>query len=165
MYYTYLGSPLGDLLLAGDERGLALVHWHDTSPGADWERVPDAFPKAREQLTAYFEGTLRDFDLALAPRGSAFQRAVWAALTEIPYGETSTYGAIARQLGVPNGARAVGLANGQNPLPIIVPCHRVIGSDGSLTGYGGGLPIKRFLLELEASHSGLFALDPFSGGR
>lgn len=158
MRYTYLDSPLGELVLAGDDDGLAIVDWEHTTPGPDWEHVPDAFPEARAQLTAYFAGTLRDFDLALAPRGSRFQRAVWTALTHIPYGETTTYGAIATEVGMLNGARAVGAANGQNPLPIIVPCHRVIGANGSLTGYGGGLPIKRFLLELEASHSGLFSL-------
>ncbi|HEX3588662.1 MAG TPA: methylated-DNA--[protein]-cysteine S-methyltransferase [Pseudonocardiaceae bacterium] len=158
MRYTYLDSPLGELVLAGDDDGLAIVDWEHTRPAPDWEHVPDAFPEASAQLTAYFAGTLRDFDLALAPRGSRFQRAVWTALTHIPYGETTTYGAIAAEVGMLNGARAVGAANGQNPLPIIVPCHRVIGANGSLTGYGGGLPMKRFLLELEASHSGLFSL-------
>jgi methylated-DNA-[protein]-cysteine S-methyltransferase len=161
MRYTYAESPLGDLLLIGDDDGLThLYRQAGPKPGhvrPGWERGDDAFTDVCEQLAEYFAGTRQDFDLRLNPRGSAFQQRVWAALTEIPYGETTTYGRIAKQLGKSSlGARAVGLANGKNPIPIIVPCHRVIGADRSLTGYGGGLPAKQFLLSLEASHSGLF---------
>lgn len=161
MIYTYLDSPLGDLLLIGDGGALAGLYMQTTRypvrVGADWTRDDAAFAEARTQLREYFAGTRREFGLRLNARGSAFQKRVWAALLEIPYGETTSYGTIAARLGVPEGARAVGLANGQNPISIIVPCHRVIGADGSLTGYGGGLPAKQFLLTLEASHSGLFA--------
>jgi methylated-DNA-[protein]-cysteine S-methyltransferase len=162
MRYTYTGSPVGELLLAGDDDGLAELylstsrHFDRVQP--DWVRADDAFDDVREQLAGYFTGTRTEFDLPLNPRGSAFQRRVWAALLEIPYGETTSYGAIATDLGMPKGARAVGLANGQNPMSIIVPCHRVIGAKGSLTGYGGGLPAKRFLLSLETASVGLFAL-------
>jgi methylated-DNA-[protein]-cysteine S-methyltransferase len=109
-----------------------------------------------QQLTLYFEGKLRQFDLRLAPRGTPFQLQVWRALCDIPYGQTRSYGEIARRIGTPS-ARAVGLANGSNPIAIIIPCHRVIGSNGSLTGYGGGLPIKRALLELERGERTLFS--------
>ena len=108
-----------------------------------------------EQLTAYFAGELDTFDLPLAPRGTPFQRTVWAALQEIPYGETTSYGELAEQIGRPNAARAVGLANGKNPIGIIVPCHRVVGSGGDLTGYGGGLARKQYLLDFERAGAGL----------
>jgi methylated-DNA-[protein]-cysteine S-methyltransferase len=115
-------------------------HWHD-----------DAEPlrETARQLRAYFAGELEAFDLALAPQGTLFQLAVWNRLCEIPYGETISYGELARRMGKPNASRAVGLANGANPIPIVIPCHRVIGSNGKLTGYGGGLPIKEKLLGLE----------------
>ena len=118
---------------------------------AGWELNDDAFPDAVEQLAAYFAGELTDFDLNLELAGTAFQRRVWAALQTIPYGETRSYGEIAIQIGAPGASRAVGLANGRNPIGIIVPCHRVIGASGDLTGYGGGLDRKRALLELEKS--------------
>jgi O-6-methylguanine DNA methyltransferase len=111
---------------------------------------------ATEQLQAYFAGQRRDFDLPLDLAGTAFQRSVWRALLDIPYGETRSYGFVAQAIGAPKAVRAVGAANGSNPIPIVVPCHRVIGAGGSLTGYGGGLALKRFLLELEARHSHLF---------
>jgi methylated-DNA-[protein]-cysteine S-methyltransferase len=161
MDYTYFDSPLGALLLVGDSAGMSGLYLptgkHPVTPAADWTRDDRTLPAAREQLGEYFAGGRREFELRLNPRGSAFQRRVWAALTEIPYGETTSYGKLAASIGVPDGARAVGLANGQNPISIIVPCHRVIGANGSLTGYGGGLPAKQWLLSHEAAHSGLFA--------
>jgi len=118
-------------------------------PGPAWQRDATPFAEALRQLRAYFAGDLHTFSLALAPAGTPFQRRVWDALLEIPYGATASYRDIAIAIGKPSAVRAVGLANGRNPIPIIIPCHRVIGSDGSLTGYGGGLDVKRFLLELE----------------
>lgn len=106
--------------------------------------------RTRAQLEEYFAGARREFELPLDPRGTDFQRSVWRRLLQIPYGETTTYGALARELGDPGASRAVGLANGSNPIPIVIPCHRVIGANGSLTGFGGGLPIKQALLELES---------------
>jgi methylated-DNA-[protein]-cysteine S-methyltransferase len=146
-------SPIGRLLLAADGAGLVRVHFqagpHPLQPAATWRHEAAPLAQAAGQLAEYFAGTRRDFELPLAPRGTAFQLAVWRALQGIPYGETVSYGELARRLGAPSAARAVGLANGANPLAIIVPCHRVIGADGSLTGFGGGLPIKRALLALE----------------
>jgi methylated-DNA-[protein]-cysteine S-methyltransferase len=161
MRYSHLPSPLGDLLLVADEHGLRALYLPTgrEHPGvqAGWVRDDRALAPAREQLAEYFAGQRRVFDLSLAAAGSRWQHRVWAALCEIGYGETASYGQLARELGVPNGARAVGLANGQNPISIIVPCHRVIGANGALTGYGGGLPAKQWLLSHEAAHSGLFA--------
>ena len=116
-------------------------------------RRNDAFKPVKQQLAAYFAGELTDFNLVLAPKGTDFQLAVWAALEKIPYGETCSYGDIANRIGKPDASRAVGAANGQNPLPIVIPCHRVIGSNGSLTGFGGGLDCKQFLLRLEQTHA------------
>ncbi|WP_019904449.1 methylated-DNA--[protein]-cysteine S-methyltransferase [Methylobacterium sp. 77] len=151
--YTILPSPIGPLVLAGAAEGLACIGFPAgkgmVTPGADWQRDEAAFPEARAQLGAYFDGRLTRFDLALAPRGTPFQRAVWQALTEIPPGETISYGELARRIGRPSASRAVGAANGANPLPIVVPCHRVIGASGALTGFAGGLDTKRFLLALE----------------
>jgi methylated-DNA-[protein]-cysteine S-methyltransferase len=155
LYWHELDSPVGRLLLAGD--GESLIHVcfqtgpRPRQPAKDW--VVDAAPFRRviAQLGEYFAGKRRQFDLPLAPRGTEFQRRVWRALREIPYGQTVSYGELARRIGKPSASRAVGLANGANPLPIIVPCHRVIGADGSLTGFGGGLPIKRTLLALEGA--------------
>ncbi len=153
MRYTMHASPIGELLLAGEDDVLALLGFPSGSmarrPEPDWRRDDAAFAVAREQLDAYFAAELRDFDLPLAPRGTAFQLQVWQALRAIPYGSTCTYAALASAIGKPSAMRAVGNANGRNPLPIIVPCHRVIGRDGSLTGFGGGLPTKAFLLALE----------------
>jgi methylated-DNA-[protein]-cysteine S-methyltransferase len=165
MRYARIDSPLGELVLVGDENGVALLHLPDDSTpleiSPEWIHDDEAMPDVRRQLAEYFAGTRTEFDVPLNPTGSEFQLRVWQALTEIPYGETASYGDIAHRLGIAAypGARAVGRANGQNPIPIIVPCHRVIGADGSLTGYGGGLAAKRLLLSLEASHSGLFAID------
>lgn len=155
VYYSCMESPLGELLLAGDGHSLQRLELpaERSRPPSDWLRRNDAFREARRQLQAYFDGDLTRFRLPLAPQGSEFQRRVWEALMEIPYGETRSYADIARRIGQPTAVRAVGAANGRNPLPIIVPCHRVIGSDGKLVGFGGGLPAKAKLLELEQSRS------------
>jgi methylated-DNA-[protein]-cysteine S-methyltransferase len=152
IHYRTIDSPIGPLALAGRGRVLTNLRMVDQTyePNRnDW--VPDdrAFPDAVEQLEAYFAGERNDFDLELSLAGSEFQRRVWQALLTIPYGETRSYGQVAEQVGATGAARAVGLANGRNPIAIIVPCHRVIGASGSLTGYGGGLDRKRSLLELE----------------
>ncbi|KQO64365.1 cysteine methyltransferase [Methylobacterium sp. Leaf87] len=156
--YTMLASPIGPLLLGGTDDGLACIGFPSgkgaVTPGADWHRNDAAFAEARAQLTAYFDGRLTRFDLALAPRGTPFQLTVWQALTEIPPGETISYGELARRIGRPSASRAVGAANGANPLPIVVPCHRVIGASGALTGFAGGVETKRFLLALEGGPAG-----------
>ena len=148
MDYSWIESPVGDLLVARNEHGLTSISFRGT-PHDDWTRNDAAFEDARVQFTAYFAKQLRTFDLPLAPRGTPFQLDVWRALRAIPYGETRSYRQIALIVGKPEAVRAVGAANGANPLPIVVPCHRVIGSNGSLTGFGGGLAAKRFLLDLE----------------
>jgi methylated-DNA-[protein]-cysteine S-methyltransferase len=157
--HTDIPSPLGPLRLVGDGETLAGLHMdaHRHGPGpTGWgDRRDEAFTAAKAQLAAWFAGELETFDLPLAPAGTPFQRRVWDALLEIPYGTTTTYGDLARRLGDPKAVRAVGLANGRNPIPIIIPCHRVVGADGSLTGYGGGLERKRWLLHHEAAHAGL----------
>jgi len=149
--YTYVPSPIGTLLLTSDGAALTglLMEPHRIEEG--WVRSDDAapFPDARRQLAAYFEGSLREFDLPLAPSGTAFQARVWEELLRIPYGRTLSYGQLASRIGKPGAARAVGLANGRNPIAVIVPCHRVIGADGSATGYGGGLERKAVLLGIE----------------
>jgi methylated-DNA-[protein]-cysteine S-methyltransferase len=150
---TEVPSPLGPLLLAADHSGLRHIDFmngrHEVRPNPSWRHDASPFGEAVRQLQAYFAGQLETFDLALSPQGTPFQLAVWRLLCEIPYGQTISYGELARRLGNPNAARAVGLANGSNPIPIVIPCHRVIGSNGKLTGYGGGLPIKEKLLALE----------------
>jgi methylated-DNA-[protein]-cysteine S-methyltransferase len=150
-----IDSPVGPLTIAGDGRVVSHLRMEDqTHPpsGRDtWVEDDTAFPEAVEQLREYFAGERTSFDLELAPVGTEFQRRVWKALEEIPYGETRSYGELAAAVGSPGAARAVGLANGRNPIGIIVPCHRVIGANGSLTGYGGGLERKHVLLELERS--------------
>jgi methylated-DNA-[protein]-cysteine S-methyltransferase len=159
MKYTYIDSPLGRLQVTRDEGGVTGLDLptarYPRQIRDDWERDDAAFDDVRAQLSEYFAGTRQQFDLPLNARGNAFQHAVWQVLTEIPYGETTSYGKVAAAVGHPDGARAVGVANGQNPIPIIVPCHRVIGADGSLIGYGGGLSTKRWLLDHEAHHAGL----------
>ncbi|MGE0361717.1 MAG: methylated-DNA--[protein]-cysteine S-methyltransferase [Vicinamibacterales bacterium] len=153
MEYTTLDSPIGPLLVAGDRTALRLLWFvrgrHVATPDPDWIESPATFRDAAAQLAAYFAGRLRAFDLPVEPAGTPFQRRVWRALLDIPYGETESYGALARRLGDPKAVRAVGLANGANPIAIVIPCHRVIGANGSLIGYGGGLPTKRALLDLE----------------
>jgi len=151
MIHTIADSPIGPLLLAGDDAGLRFLYMAPHAPDPSWRRDDSALREPAEQLEQYFAGERTAFDLQLAPQGTAFQQRVWAALLTIPFGQTTTYGAIARELGDPRAVRAVGLANGRNPISIVVPCHRVIGSDGSLTGYGGGLERKRALLAHEAA--------------
>ena len=156
LQFRTIDSPVGPLTLAGKGQRLMHLRMVDQTyePSHDgWVPDDDAFPEAVEQLEAYFAGDRTDFELELALVGTQFQRWVWAALQTIPYGETRSYGEIAQQIGSPGAFRAVGLANGHNPIGIIVPCHRVIGSNGSLTGYGGGLDRKRALLELEKSRT------------
>jgi methylated-DNA-[protein]-cysteine S-methyltransferase len=151
--HTVMDSPLGELTLVAE--GGALVglyfdkHRHQPRPAAWGERVDDGFERATSQLREYFARQRTEFDLELAPEGTDFEQRVWTLLRAIPYGRTRSYGDLASDLGDPGLARAVGTANGRNPISVIVPCHRVIGADGSLTGYGGGLDRKRFLLRLE----------------
>ena len=153
--YDVVPAPIGRLIVASDGDAVAGVWMANASPSDEhWarQRGSDAMlAETRRQLTAYFAGTLRDFDLPLAPNGTEFQRRVWTALTKIPYGETISYADLARRIQSAAAIRAVGAANGRNPIPIIVPCHRVIGSDGSLTGFGGGLDRKRWLLAHEGA--------------
>lgn len=154
MIYTTFDTPIGELLLAGDGRALQRLSMQSAPrPVAidpRWQRDDRPFAGPREQLEQYFDGARREFDVELDLVGNRFELRVWNALLEIPYGETASYGQIATALGEPAAARAVGLANARNPVALIVPCHRVIGADGSLTGYGGGLERKQFLLDLEA---------------
>jgi methylated-DNA-[protein]-cysteine S-methyltransferase len=158
-----IDSPVGPLMLAADDAGLRHIEFRDNrhpADRADWHGGEnDVLRAAEAQLCEYFEGRRREFHLPLAPQGSDFQLAVWRELARIPYGATISYAQLAQRLGNPAGTRAVGAANGRNPLPIVLPCHRVIGADGSLTGFGGGLPTKEFLLRLEGAlpqQSGLF---------
>jgi methylated-DNA-[protein]-cysteine S-methyltransferase len=155
-FYTYMDSPVGRLVLMANDEALELVEF--TRPrwpvphGSDWvERNTALLKETRRQLDGYFGGRRRDFDLPLAPQGTPFQQRVWRALLDVRFGTTCAYIDIARRLGDPRATRAVGAANGRNPIPIIIPCHRVVGANGSLTGYGGGLDIKRFLLGLEGA--------------
>jgi len=156
--YTYFDSPIGRLLLQSDGSALTGLYMDVPSrpPPGMHEWVEDAnarpLPAAVQQLEEYFSGRRREFDLPLRSDGTEFQQRVWTALTEIPYGVTWSYGELARRIGNPNASRAVGLANGRNPISILVPCHRVIGADGSLTGYGGGVERKRWLLAHEGLH-------------
>ena len=151
--YSHCESPIGTLLLVAGQRGLSQIWFegkdHRAALGAESREDEVALREVTHQLRAYFAGELETFELALAPGGTPFQQKVWSELLKIPYGETTSYGELARRIGNPNASRAVGLANGSNPIPIIIPCHRVIGSNGNLTGYGGGLPIKEKLLALE----------------
>jgi len=156
VFYDYFETHhIGILTLIGDKNGLRHIDFqNDSTPISidnKWIHDPDHFLPVKQQLKAYFSGKLRAFDLVLAPEGTPFQRKVWSALEEIPYGRLVTYKQVAHRIGNPKAVRAVGGANGKNPIPIIVPCHRVIGSDGSLTGFGGGLDIKQRLIDLEKS--------------
>ena len=157
MYYRYLTTPIGDLLLAGSADALHVVSFPEGSrrrdPEPDWIYNEQPFREACAQLEAYFGGTLQEFDLRLAPSGTPFQLAVLEELRKIPYGTTVSYSDIARRIGKPRAVRAVGAANARNPIPIIIPCHRVIGAHGDLTGFGGGLRTKEALLRLELEHS------------
>jgi methylated-DNA-[protein]-cysteine S-methyltransferase len=160
MLYSTVDSPIGALLLSGDGEALCGLWMQDAGrpkrPGLGWERADAAVAAVSGPLAEYWAGERTAFDVPLRLEGTPFQRRVLAALREIPYGETRSYGQLARELGAPEAARAVGLANGRNPIAVIVPCHRVIGADGSLTGFGGGLERKRLLLELEAPAARLF---------
>lgn len=152
MFWTVVDSPIDPLLLVGDETGLRELQMAPHSPPAGAVHDPTAvavLTEAADQLADYFAGRRLRFDLPLAPVGTAFQRKVWTGLRTIPYGRTTSYGELAAEIGQPTASRAVGLANGRNPLAVIVPCHRVIGRDGTLTGFGGGLARKRWLLEHE----------------
>lgn len=154
MEYRFLDSPIGDLLLAGDRSGLRLIGFPSGKgrilPGDSWIRNDAALGDAARQLEEYFAGDRTTFDLELSPTGTPFQLAVLDALQAIPFGQTRTYAEVAAAIGRPKAVRAVGAANGRNPLPIVIPCHRVIGTNGSLTGFGGGIETKRFLLALES---------------
>jgi methylated-DNA-[protein]-cysteine S-methyltransferase len=154
IFYTTLDSPVGALFLTSDGEAITELfmekHTGGPKPIGDWLRDDKLFREAANQLRAYFAGELTEFELPIATGGAPFQQRVWAELQKIPYGSTISYGELARRLGNPKAARAVGAANGDNPISIIIPCHRVIGSNGKLTGYGGGIERKKFLLEFEA---------------
>ncbi|HLY22691.1 MAG TPA: methylated-DNA--[protein]-cysteine S-methyltransferase [bacterium] len=172
--YARLATPVGPILVAETDDGVVAIHFEEgrRRRPADaglavgmrrrrrfdpaWRLVDEREIRLAAQLAEYFAGTRRTFEVRLAPQGTPFQRRVWEAVAAIPYGKTRSYGAIAAEIGAPSAVRAVGAANGRNPWPIVVPCHRVIGSDGSLTGYGGGLPIKRALLDFERGAGRLF---------
>ncbi len=155
-YYDTFDSPFGGMLLAATDRGLCGVYFdrqkHHPGRGRDWQHAPDNahLERAKRQLAEYFAGRRKVFELELDPSGTGFQKAVWQAIAGVPYGETISYGELARRAGFPEGARAAGAATGRNPIGIVVPCHRIVGSDGSLTGYAGGLDRKRALLRLES---------------
>jgi methylated-DNA-[protein]-cysteine S-methyltransferase len=158
MNYCYADSPIGALLIAGDHEAIHLIAFPKNGkpcrPGEGWtESAGGALTEAVRQLREYFAGRRTEFDLPLAPEGTAFQRKVWRKLQEIPYGETISYGELARRVGNPKASRAVGSANGKNQIPIVIPCHRVIAGDGGLGGFGGGLPVKEKLLKLESTRS------------
>lgn len=165
MIYAYYPSPIGRLLMNSDGSVVTGLHFdgekHVPPMGGDWRLDPElpVFARLRAQLDEYFAGERHDFDVPIQPSGTAFQRRVWAVLCEIPYGATTSYGAMARRLGQPTATRAVGAANGRNPISILVPCHRAIGADGSLTGYAGGLERKQALLQLEGATLPLFAMN------
>lgn len=152
-FYTIIPSPIGEILLARNEKGISHINFQGgesvLTPAPDWQRDYTAFADVITQLDAYFAGELHEFDLPLAPEGTPFQQTVWQMLQTIPYGHTATYGELAAEIGQPNASRAVGAANGRNPIPIVIPCHRVIGANGKLTGFSGGLHIKQALLALE----------------
>jgi methylated-DNA-[protein]-cysteine S-methyltransferase len=160
--HVVVDSPIGPLTVVAADAWLTGLYMDaqryrpgDEVAGQPGNPEAEPFASAADQLAAYFAGQLTEFDLPLAPAGTQFQQAVWAALRQIPYGETWSYGQLASKIGNPAAVRAIGLANGRNPIAVVVPCHRVIGADGSLTGYGGGLDRKRFLLDLEAGSARL----------
>ena len=159
VFYTRMESPVGPLLLTGDAQGLHSLSFEKSKRAegvqSAWQEDKAPFGEVIRQLRAYFGGKLKEFDVPVALDGTEFQLCVWGALRTIPYGETISYGQLAQRIGNPKAVRAVGLANGANPIPIIVPCHRVIGSNGSLTGFGGGLANKKKLLALESSQLSL----------
>jgi methylated-DNA-[protein]-cysteine S-methyltransferase len=166
MNYCYLDTPIGKLLLAGDEQGLHRITFpakgkpnEAAQPEPGWiESARGPLKEAARQLKEYFKGDRTEFDLPLSPEGTQFQKSVWQNLCGIPYGETISYGELARRVGNPKASRAVGAANGSNPLPIVVPCHRVIGSNRKMTGFGGGIPVKEALLALESKQKSLLGV-------
>ncbi|MGE5194798.1 MAG: methylated-DNA--[protein]-cysteine S-methyltransferase [Deltaproteobacteria bacterium] len=155
IFYHVVPSPIGDLMLVSNGEALTGLYMSDhrggPKPEDGWRPDEGEFDAVSIQLAAYFAGDLREFDVPLAPHGAEFQKKVWRELCRIPFGKTISYGELARRIGQPTASRAVGLANGRNPISIIVPCHRVIGADGTLTGYGGGIDRKKWLLEHEGS--------------
>ena len=159
MYYRFIATPVGRLLLGGKTSILEMIGFPEgkgvVHPEDHWIQDDSVFKQAEDQLNEYFEGTRQQFELKMRPSGTPFQLSVLAALKEIPFGQTTAYRDIAESIGRPKAVRAGGAANGRNPLPIVIPCHRVIGADGTLTGFGGGLPAKSFLLNLESAGSSL----------
>ena len=155
MFYCYMKSPVGKLFLAGDQQGLKHINFpvdsHPVQPGADWMEMPAFFTSVVSELKEYFAGKRQHFSVDIKPSGTPFQMDVWQALQTVPYGKTISYGELAKQVGNPKASRAVGAANGANPIPIIIPCHRAIGASGDLTGFGGGLETKKYLLDLEGA--------------
>ncbi len=151
--YRRLASPIGSLILVGDGEGLSEILFstgrHAREPSPEWQESPEAFTAAATQLSAYFAGDLQQFDLKLAPKGTDFRQQAWAALQEIPFGQVMSYAELAAKIDRPKAIRAVGAANGANPIPIVIPCHRLIGSSHDLTDFGGGLAAKAALLRLE----------------
>ena len=156
IYYQYMKSPVGKLLVAGDEKGLHLINFPRggmlSLPEFEWKQNPKPLQEAFRQLEAYFAGTLKTFSLSLFLNVSPFQKMVLTALRRVPYGETISYGELAKKIGNPKASRAVGQANARNPIPIVIPCHRVIGCSGKLTGFGGGISVKQSLLDLEKQY-------------
>jgi methylated-DNA-[protein]-cysteine S-methyltransferase len=156
IYYQYMGSPIGKLLVAGDEKRLHLINFPKNGkpslPEPHWREDPKPFQEVLRQLEAYFSGKLKTFSLNLFLNVRPFQEKVLTALRRVPYGETISYGKLAEKIGKPKASRAVGQANAKNPIPIVIPCHRVIGSNGKLTGFGGGISIKQALLDLERQY-------------
>jgi methylated-DNA-[protein]-cysteine S-methyltransferase len=163
-YYDYYDSPFGQMLLTANDEALTGLHYvgekYYPEIAAGWQRQASAklIVRARKQLDEYFAGKRKDFDLTVDPAGTEFQRVVWRALQKIPYGTTTNYGTLAQRIGKPSASRAVGAANGRNPISIVIPCHRVIGANGDLTGYAGGMERKDALLRLEAQGAGEFRL-------
>ncbi len=155
-YYRYMDSPVGRLLVAGDDAGLRLIRFPKGNrpdlPEAHWVEARKPLEEAVQQLEAYFAGKLKKFSLNMCLDVTPFQKKVLTALQQIPYGETASYGEVAEKIGNPSASRAVGQANARNPIPIIIPCHRVVGSNGTLTGFGGGIEVKQALLDLEQRH-------------
>ena len=153
-YYNLIESPIGQLLVTSDGQSLTGLYMENHNGGRsispEWKRDPSKFLDVERQLSAYFKGDLGKFELDLRMEGTEFQESVWELLKAIPFGETTSYGQLARKLGAPNASRAVGAAVGKNPISIIVPCHRVLGSGGAITGFAGGIGRKRHLLDLES---------------
>ncbi len=156
IYYQYMDSPIGKLLVAGDEKGLHLINFPKNGkpslPESDWTENPKPLQEALLQLDAYFSGKLKTFSLNLCLDVRPFQKKVLTALRRVPYGETISYGELAKKIGNPKASRAVGQANAKNPIPIVIPCHRVIGGSGKLTGFGGGIAVKQSLLDIEQQY-------------